>query len=291
MSMSADFLLSAPIRLAPTQEKERELFLRGRRLPAEVENLSVLLDHGLGAIDVSETGLQSLSNFPVMPGLRILTSCNNSISRVSDDFPSSLPLLDVLVLTGNRLASFSSCEPLLRLKSLTVLSLLGNPVTRRQHYRLLFIYSLPNLRLLDLSRVSKKERDEAKLLFSKKKGKALLSELLFRGAGGGGVAGIAGGGDTSSGIVAGDGEDGSKKRRRDETSSTSGEADANRTIVRKENGGLETNKQESGSVTLSAQDTERLEYLLAKATTAEQLNAVEVAMKKGGAALQALDFP
>ena len=285
--MSADFLLSAPIRLAPTQEKERELFLRGRRLPAEAENLSVLLDHGLGAIDVSETGLQSLSNFPVMPGLRILTSCNNSISRVSDDFPSSLPLLDVLVLTGNRLASFSSCEPLLRLKSLTVLSLLGNPVTRRQHYRLLFIYSLPNLRLLDLSRVSKKERDEAKLLFSKKKGKALLSELLSRGAGGGG----GGGGDTSSGIVAGDGEDGSKKRRRDETSSTSGEADANRKIVRKENGGLETNKQESGSVTLSAQDTERLEYLLAKATTAEQLNAVEVAMKKGGAALQALDFP
>ena len=53
---------------------------------------------------------------------------------------------------------------------------------------------------------------------------------------------------------------------------------------------LETSKQESGSVTLSAQDTERLEYLLAKATTAEQLNAVEAAMKKGGAALQALEI-
>jgi len=277
--MSADFLLSAPIRLAPTQERERELFLRGRRLPAEVENLSVLLDHGLGAIDVSETGLQSLSNFPVMPGLRILTCSNNSISRVSDDFPRSLPLLDVLVLTGNRLASLSSCEPLLRLKSLTVLSLLGNPVTRKQHYRLLFIYSLPNLRLLDLSRVSKKERDEAKLLFSKKKGKALMAELLSRGADGG-----------SGSINVGEGDDGSKKRKREEISTTTADdkEGSSRKVTRVE--GVETVKQESGSVTLSAQDTERLEYLLAKATTAEQLNAVEAAMKKGGAALQALEL-
>jgi len=277
--MSADFLLSAPIRLAPTQERERELFLRGRRLPAEVENLSVLLDHGLGAIDVSEPGLQSLSNFPVMPGLRILTCCNNSISRVSDDFPRSLPLLDVLVLTGNRLASLSSCEPLLRLKSLTVLSLLGNPVTRKQHYRLLFIYSLPNLRLLDLSRVSKKERDEAKLLFSKKKGKALMAELLSRGADGG-----------SGSINVGEGDDGSKKRKREEISTTTADdkEGSSRKVTRVE--GVETVKQESGSVTLSAQDTERLEYLLAKATTAEQLNAVEAAMKKGGAALQALEL-
>jgi U2 small nuclear ribonucleoprotein A' len=277
--MSADFLLSAPIRLAPTQERERELFLRGRRLPAEVENLSVLLDHGLGAIDVSETGLQSLSNFPVMPGLRILTCCNNSISRVSDDFPRSLPLLDVFVLTGNRLASLSSCEPLLRLKSLTVLSLLGNPVTRKQHYRLLFIYSLPNLRLLDLSRVSKKERDEAKLLFSKKKGKALMAELLSRGADGG-----------SGSINVGEGDDGSKKRKREEISTTTADDNegTSRKVTRVE--GVETAKQESGSVTLSAQDTERLEYLLAKATTAEQLNAVEAAMKKGGAALQALEL-
>ena len=277
--MSADFLLSAPIRLAPTQERERELFLRGRRLPAEVENLSVLLDHGLGAIDVSETGLQSLSNFPVMPGLRILTCCNNSISRVSDDFPRSLPLLDVLVLTGNRLASLSSCEPLLRLKSLTVLSLLGNPVTRKQHYRLLFIYSLPNLRLLDLSRVSKKERDEAKLLFSKKKGKALMAELLSRGA------------DVGSGSInVGEGDDGSKKRKREEISTTTADdkEGSSRKVTRVE--GVETVKQESGSVTLSAQDTERLEYLLAKATTAEQLNSVEAAMKKGGAALQALEL-
>ena len=280
MSLSADYLLSAPIRLAPTQERERELFLRGRRLPAEVVNLSVLLDHGLGAIDVSETGLQSLSNFPVMPGLRILTCCNNSISRVSDDFPRSLPLLDVLVLTGNRLASLASCEPLLRLKSLTVLSLLGNPVTRKQHYRLLFIYSLPNLRLLDLSRVSKKERDEAKLLFSKKKGKALMAELLSRGVDGG----------SGSSKNAGEGDDGSKKRKREEISTTTADdkEGTSRKVTRVE--GVETSKQESGSVTLSAQDTERLEYLLAKATTAEQLNAVEAAMKKGGAALQALEI-
>ena len=288
--MTADSLLSAPIRLAPTQERERELFLRGWRLPAEVENLSVLVDHGIGAIDISETGVQSLSNFPVMPGVRILTACNNSISKVSIDFPTTLPFLDVLVLTGNRLSSFPVCEPLLRLKSLSVLSLLGNPVTRKQHYRLLFIYSLPNLRLLDLSRVSKKERDEAKALFSKKKGKALIEQLLSRGASSSSNSSSS---SSSSGGGGGiEGEDASKKRKRDEEPESSIGNGSSRKTTKVEGSEEEKQsaKQSGGTVTLSAKDTERLEYLLAKATTAEQLNAVEAAMKKGGLALHELEL-
>jgi len=283
MSMSADSLLSAPIRLAPTQERERELFLRGWRLPAEVENLSVLVDHGIGAIDISETGVQSLSNFPVMPGVRILTACNNTISKVSIDISTSLPFLDVLVLTGNRLSSFPVCEPLLRLKSLSVLSLLGNPVTRKQHYRLLFIHSLPNLRLLDLSRVSKKERDEAKALFSKKKGKTLIEQLLSRGAG-------SSSSNSSSGGI--EGEDASKKRKRNEEPESSIGNGPSRKTTKVEGSEEEKQsaKQNGGTVTLTAKDTERLEYLLAKATTAEQLNAVEAAMKKGGLALHELEL-
>jgi U2 small nuclear ribonucleoprotein A' len=286
--MSADSLLSAPIRLAPTQERERELFLRGWRLPAEVENLSVLVDHGIGAIDISETGVQSLSNFPVMPGVRILTACNNSISKVSIDFPTTLPFLDVLVLTGNRLSSFPVCEPLLRLKSLSVLSLLGNPVTRKQHYRLLFIHSLPNLRLLDLSRVSKKERDEAKALFSKKKGKALIEQLLSRGAGSSSSSSSSS--NSSGGGI--EGEDASKKRKRNEEPESSIGNGPSRKTTKVEGSQEEKQsaKQNGGTVTLSAKDTERLEYLLAKATTAEQLNAVEAAMKKGGLALHELEL-
>lgn len=71
-------------------------------------------------------------------------------------------------------------EPLSTLPNLQCLSLLHNPVTAKQHYRLYLIYKLPHLRLLDFRKVKTKEREEAKQLFKSKKGKELQKEIAKR---------------------------------------------------------------------------------------------------------------
>jgi U2 small nuclear ribonucleoprotein A' len=75
------------------------------------------------------------------------------------------------------LMELGDLDPLACLKNLTTLSLLHNPVTARQHYRLYLIYKLPQLRLLDFRKIKQKERDEAKALFKSKKGKELQKEI------------------------------------------------------------------------------------------------------------------
>ena len=155
--MTAELLLSAPSRLAPTHDRDRELYLRGRKLGPELENLAVLQD-SFGAIDLSDNELARLERFPLMRRLRLLTACNNRVARLGAGMGRALPQLDSLVLTGNRLATLADCAGAAECRSLTVLSLLGNPVCGRPHYRLFFVNALPRLRLLDLTRVTHKER-------------------------------------------------------------------------------------------------------------------------------------
>lgn len=91
-----------------------------------------------------------------------------------------IPNLESLILTGNHLEELSDIDPLVTLENLTTLSLLHNPVTAKQHYRLYVIYKLPNLRLLDFRKIKMKERQEAKNLFKSKKGKEIQKEIAKR---------------------------------------------------------------------------------------------------------------
>lgn len=84
------------------------------------------------------------------------------------------------MLTGNQLEDLGDVETLLSLEKLTTLSLLHNPITAKQHYRLYLIYKLPQLKLLDFRKVRQKERDEAKQLFKSKKGKEIQKDILKR---------------------------------------------------------------------------------------------------------------
>lgn len=108
----------------------------------------------------------------------MLLVSNNRIQYIDKDtFASSILYLDTLILSNNRLTNLADIGHLSPLKSLTILSCLGNPVTRKPNYRLFTIYTLPALRLLDFTRVRQKERLEANKLFNSKKGKALLTEI------------------------------------------------------------------------------------------------------------------
>lgn len=98
-------------------------------------------------------------------------------SRVGEHLEEYIPNLESLILTGNHLEELADIESLATLEKLTALSLLHNPITSKQHYRLYLIYKLPQLRLLDFRKISMKEREEAKVLFKSKKGKEIRKEI------------------------------------------------------------------------------------------------------------------
>lgn len=100
--------------------------------------------------------------------------------RIGEHLEDYIPSLESLVLTGNHIEEVGDLEPLNTLPNLQSLSLLHNPVTAKQHYRLYLIYKLPHLRLLDFRKVKEKEREEAKQLFKSKKGKELQKEIAKR---------------------------------------------------------------------------------------------------------------
>ena len=51
---------------------------------------------------------------------------------------------------------------------------MGNLVTNLPNYRLYVIHKIPSLRVLDFQKVTKKEREEAKLVFESEQAKATM---------------------------------------------------------------------------------------------------------------------
>lgn len=102
---------------------------------------------------------------------------NFGCRRIGEHLEEYIPNLESLILTGNYLEELSDIEPLCTLEKLTTISLLHNPITSKQHYRLYLIYKLPQLRLLDFRKVTAKEKEEAKALFKSKKGKEIRKEI------------------------------------------------------------------------------------------------------------------
>merc|ERR1712242_342734 len=88
-----------------------------------------------------------------------------------------LPNLHTLILTNNSLQELADLEQLTSVKSLTMLSLLHNPVVTRRNYREYVIHKFPNLRVLDFKKVKDKERETAKKLFKTKEGKTQLKDI------------------------------------------------------------------------------------------------------------------
>ncbi|KAL3268961.1 hypothetical protein HHI36_008047 [Cryptolaemus montrouzieri] len=155
--------------------KDRELDLRGYRIP-EIENLGATGDQ-FDTIDFSDNDIRKLDGFPYLKRLKCLFFNNNRIVRIAEHLEEYIPSMESLILTGNHIEELGDLDPLATLENLQCLSLLHNPVTAKQHYRLYLIYKLPNLRLLDFRKVKVKERDEAKQFFKSKKGKEIQKEI------------------------------------------------------------------------------------------------------------------
>jgi len=163
MRLTTEVVAKAPSYINPI--KDRELDLRGRRIP-QIENLAVSkvcsFPHILrvahfqdqnDAIDFTDNDLRQLDNLPRLRRLRTLLLARNRIERITPTLASSCPNLTTIVLTSNHIQELGDLEPLRECKKLTFLSLMDNPVTRKDNYRLFMIFSMPQLRFLDFRRI------------------------------------------------------------------------------------------------------------------------------------------
>ena len=151
---------------------EYELDVRGHKIGA-VENLGATQNQ-FDAVDLSDNEIVRLEGFPVLPRLHTLTLCNNRIARVAPGLQDALPNLATLTLTNNRVTSFGDVDALAGLKRLKRLSLLGNPVSQREDYRLYVAHVLPSVAILDFRKVKQAERDAARKKFGGKSGEKAL---------------------------------------------------------------------------------------------------------------------
>ncbi|KAI5308185.1 U2 snRNP complex subunit [Ascosphaera atra] len=109
--------------------KERELDLRGHKIPT-IENLGVAGTQE--CIDFTDNDISSISNFPLSPRLHILLLARNRVTHIQPSIAKSIPNLTTLQLTENSIAELADLEPLKHCTRLTHLSLLENPVTRKE---------------------------------------------------------------------------------------------------------------------------------------------------------------
>ncbi|KAL8726590.1 MAG: hypothetical protein Q9166_006625 [cf. Caloplaca sp. 2 TL-2023] len=174
MRLTAELIQNSLSYLNPL--KERELDLRGHKIP-NIENLGVAKDQD--AIDFTDNDITAISNFPLSPRLNTLLLARNRVNSIQATLANSIPNLTTLVLTSNNMAELADLDPLRNFPQLTHLSLLENPVTRKEHYRYWIIWRCPTIRFLDYQKVKDVERNKAAELFGTvKEPSALASKIM-----------------------------------------------------------------------------------------------------------------
>ncbi|KAI4230825.1 MAG: hypothetical protein L6R40_007935 [Gallowayella cf. fulva] len=174
MRLTAELIQNSLSYLNPL--KERELDLRGHKIPT-IENLGVAKDQD--AIDFTDNDITNISNFPLSPRLHTLLLARNRVNSIQPSLAHSIPNLTVLVLTSNNVAELADLEPLRGFPRLTHLTLIENPVTRKEHYRYWVIWRCPTVRFLDYQKVKDVERKKANELFGTvKEPSALASKIM-----------------------------------------------------------------------------------------------------------------
>eukprot|EP01095_Lingulamoeba_sp_RSL-Kostka_P009111 TRINITY_DN311_c1_g1_i1.p1 TRINITY_DN311_c1_g1~~TRINITY_DN311_c1_g1_i1.p1 ORF type:complete len:246 (-),score=70.51 TRINITY_DN311_c1_g1_i1:98-835(-) len=168
MRLTADLVLRSPSFVNTL--KERELDLRGNRIPF-IENLGATEDQ-YDTLDFSNNDISKLENFPLLKRLHTILLNTNKIVRIAENLQNSIPNLQTLILSNNRIESIGEIIKLSDFKKLTRLSLWDNPIQNISDYRLHVIHHLPNLKILDFTKITIKERRKAKKLLGAKNNKS-----------------------------------------------------------------------------------------------------------------------
>jgi len=188
MRLTSELIASSEQRTNPLGE--REIILRGLAIPV-IEHLGVTRD-AFDAMDLTDNRLSRLENFPRLFRLCSLSVSGNVIETIdAKNMTKNLPNLKYLDISYNQISTLLEVSNLGKAYStdksnidknkskgtLEVLSLVGNPVQRRQHYRLYTIQSISSLKVLDHQRITQSERDRSRRLASSVAGAALESDI------------------------------------------------------------------------------------------------------------------
>lgn len=128
-------------------------------------------------LDFSDNEIKKLENFPRCTRLTSLLLSNNHISRIAPNISEQVINLETLIMANNRIENLSEIDNLVGCAKLSTLCLLGNPVVRRQHYRLYVIHKLPTVKVLDFCKVKDGERKQAARLFKSAAGKLMEADV------------------------------------------------------------------------------------------------------------------
>jgi len=113
------------------------------------------------SLDLSDNEIQKLENFPLLRRLKMILLSNNRVARIAPGLGDVIPNLNTLILSNNKIESFTDIDNLSSLTKLKFISLLNNPVTQKPNYRLYIIAKLPGIKVIDFKKVKSKEKFES----------------------------------------------------------------------------------------------------------------------------------
>ncbi|GMF29460.1 unnamed protein product [Phytophthora lilii] len=138
---------AVPTRAVGTTPKKRPLSLR-------VNN------NKISNLDDMHEALRSVFDYPGM--LQWLDLSGNELETIPPEIFSAYPELFTLHLHGNLLSKYSDIDALAKwLPRLHSITLHGNPIEEKKHYRNYVIASFPKLKQLNFSSVTPGDRDKA----------------------------------------------------------------------------------------------------------------------------------
>lgn len=99
-----------------------------------------------------------------MKRLSSLLLSNNRIAHISPMIGKSIPNVTHITLTNNAISELGDLVALGQLRQLEYLSLVGNPVREKKHYREWVIFNCQSLRVLDYQRILDKVKSSPAFL-------------------------------------------------------------------------------------------------------------------------------
>ena len=84
----------------------------------------------------------------------------NGLTALKQSF-TDFKSMSVLYLHANKISKFGEIKPLGQLTNLRSLTLHGNPIEDKKHYRMYVTYSIPSINQLDFSPITKQDRENA----------------------------------------------------------------------------------------------------------------------------------
>lgn len=115
----------------------------------------------------SLTMVMSLGSFFDLSLILWLDISFNKISKIDGDLLAiACPHLSTLYLHANNISSLSTIKILAPLKELKSLTLYGNPVEEKKHYRNMIFYTCPTLHQLDFTTITQSQRKKVNLATS-----------------------------------------------------------------------------------------------------------------------------